>query len=247
MKPALGYKWYDPIHAWQEFPHGETLQKLEQDVINQRLALCFGNHLLKLGSLASAIQTRESLINHQVCMSNKSSANIGLVGELDDLPLMNNCVDAAIMTHVIEYSADPHQSLREAHRILMPNGNLILSVFNPLSLLLLGKLWPIKSKKSFWRGRMFTINRIKDWLSLLGFEVIDETYVCYSTLLTQNGAEQPSKLKRWMANMVPKLGSVCIITAKKREWPITPIRPRMRYKTVFQPAIRSASMVERQN
>ncbi|MDC2887775.1 class I SAM-dependent methyltransferase [Psychrosphaera algicola] len=157
MKPALGYRWIQPVEHWQEFPNGELLKQQENTSISHRLNLCFGNHLLKIGSLASAIDTTTCRINHQISLANLASRteSTGVVGEIDELPFVQHAIDTAVVSHVLEFSADPHQTLREVHRVLMPNGNLILTVFNPLSLLLVGKLWPFKSNKSFWHCRLF--------------------------------------------------------------------------------------------
>ena len=244
MKPALGYNWIEPLTSWQDIPNGELLRELENDMLRPNLKYCFGQHLLKVGCLTSEMDCSESLIPHQVSLAPSVTKldNVGVAGEFDELPLAENAIDAVVINHVLEFSADPHQVLREAHRVLLPNGNLMLSVFNPISLLLLSRLWPIKSHKEFWRGRWFTIGRIKDWLNLLGFEVIEESYCCYSTMLAKKSQLQSSLAGRLFAGFLPKLGSVCIITAKKREWPLTPIRPRLRYKTVFHPAVRSASV-----
>jgi len=242
MKPALGYNWIEPLTSWDDIPNGELLRDLENDLLRPNLKYCFGQHLLKVGSLSSEIDCTDSLIPHQINLTptlNKEG-NAGITAEFDELPLGENTIDAVLINHVLEFSADPHQVLREAHRVLLPNGNLMLSVFNPISLLLLSRLWPIRSNKHFWRGRWFTIGRIKDWLNLLGFEVVEESYCCYSTMLTKKSNLHTGKTARVLASTLPKLGSACIITAKKREWPLTPIRPRFRYKTVFHPAVRSA-------
>mgnify|MGYP000114639156 CR=1 FL=1 len=243
MKPALGYRLIEAPEHWHQIPSGEYLLELQNKIVSERLKMCFGRHLIKLGGLSSGLNSRDSLINHQVCLSpSQSNMTIGLLAELDDLPIQNNSVDLLMMAHTLEFSADPHQQLREAHRALIANGNLILSVFNPLSMLLLGKLWPFKSNKLFWKGRLFTVGRIKDWLHLLGFDVIEEQYCCYSTLLGKDSPLDTGFISRMLSRFMPKLGSVCVITAKKREWPLTPIRPRIRYKAVFNPAVRSAGV-----
>lgn len=243
MKPALGYKWIQPLDSWQQIPSGELLLKVENEIISQRLKLCFGRHLIKIGGLSSGVNSSDSLINHQVCLApEQSNMTIGLLAELDDLPILDNSVDLVLMSHALEFSADPHQLLREAHRILIPNGNLVLSVFNPLSSLIFSKLWPFKSHKTFWHQRLFTIGRIKDWLHLLGFDVIEEEYCCFSTLLGKPIQLDSTWWSRTLNRFIPRLGSVAILTAKKREWPLTPIRPRIRYKSVFNPAVRSAGV-----
>jgi len=242
MKPALGYNWIEPVVRWEDIPNGHLLKSLETNMLGPNLKYCFGHHLLKVGNLASELDCSASLINHQVNLAPTSMgySSIGVQGEFDELPFQEHSIDAVVISHVLEFCPDPHQVLREAHRVLLPNGNLLLTVFNPISLLILSKIWPFKAKKAFWRGRWFTIGRIKDWLNLLGFEVIEENYGCYSALLKTKAIDR-GKMSQLLHQLAPKLGSVCVITAKKREWPLTPIRPRLRVKPVFNPAVRSAS------
>ena len=38
------------------------------------------------------------------------------------LPLASQSVDLVVLPHVLEFGADPHQILREAERVLMPEG-----------------------------------------------------------------------------------------------------------------------------
>lgn len=266
LKPALGYKWVSPLLNWQSIPMGQTLKDSEQKVIDERLQYCFGHHLLKVGSLSASISTHTSVIPHQVNLhtENDTLKSGGIVGEFDEWPLLSNSIDAVLLTHLIEYCPDPHQVLREVHRVLMPNGNVIISLFNPWSMLTLHKYFPNQQYKSFKNGRFFSTSRVKDWLSLLGFEVIDESSLFYSTFFvekskkqrkatneeelladnTNNHSVDSSAFSNILKTIMPWAAGVKIITAKKREWPLTPIRPRARHKTVFSPAISNRSFNE---
>lgn len=245
MKPALGYKWDEPLVSWQQIPAGDAIRSIENEYICSKLKLSFGHHLIRVGALSSEMNCSECLINHQVnVLSQPNDSNrAGVIAEYDELPLQNNSIDLALLSHVLEFSVDPHQVLREAHRVLIPNGNIILTLFNPWSLLVLSKLWPFKTKPVFSNARLFSIARVKDWLNLLGFEVTDVQFDCYSSLLSNKASwTNEGRFNRFLRWLMPKGGSVCIITAKKREWPLTPIRPRLRIRTRFSPAVRSASV-----
>ena len=244
MKPALGYNSVSPINDWASIPLGEQVREAEQAIISEQLKYCFGQYLLKIGQLSNVLESHESTIPTQVNLTtlNNKTPLTGVVAEFDELPFLENSIDAIVMNHVLEFGSDPHQILREAHRVLLPNGNLILAVFNPWSSLALQKLVPSQKFQLFKKGRFFSVARVKDWLHLLGFEVTKEDYLCYS-VLAQNDQELdssfvPSLLKRFC----PSLGGVCILVAKKREWPLTPVRPRVRYRTMFNPAVRSSSL-----
>lgn len=245
MKPAVSYHLSSPLLGWSQVPNGEQLREIENKLIAQKLKLCFGHHLLKVGALASELDCTESLIEHQINLINQPSlgANAGLIAEYDDLPLQSNSIDLVMLTHILEYSTDPHQVLREAHRVLLANGNIVLSIFNPWSALLTNRLWPFKTKSHFWQFRLFTVGRVKDWLNLLGFEVTDIQYDAYSGFLGKYNGNL-GWWGRMKMRFFPTTGAVCVITARKREWPLTPIRPRLRYKSRFSPAIPAANKVK---
>ncbi|NVK23813.1 MAG: class I SAM-dependent methyltransferase [Gammaproteobacteria bacterium] len=245
MKPALGYAWGEPLTSWQQIPTGDAVRTLENELICSKLKFSFGHHLIRVGALSSELNCSDSLIEHQINVLSHPNdiSKAGIIAEYDELPLQNNSVDLALLNHVLEFSVDPHQVLREAHRVLLPSGTLILTLFNPWSLLILAKLWPFKSKPVFEKSRLFSIARVKDWLHLLGFELTDVQYACYSSLVSEKANwQKQGRFNRFMHWLLPKGGSVCVITAKKREWPLTPIRPRLRIRTSFSPAIRSASV-----
>jgi ubiquinone/menaquinone biosynthesis C-methylase UbiE len=278
MKSALTYTGIESLSHWSQILTGDELKHIQNQIISHRLKLSFGHHLIKLGHLSSALDTSSCLIKHQVNVApspavpelniankniagtNKPDANpINLFSEFDELALATNSVDLVLMNHELEFSNDPHQVLREVHRVLMPSGDLVLSVFNPFSLFMLSKIWPFKTKSPLWQARMFSIGRIKDWLDLLGFEIIEQEYCCYSSLFFNNKELKNTELKNkelnnkesnksatnWLQQVLkkylPQIGSVCIITAKKREWPLTPIRSRNSFKSAFQPAVSRAS------
>jgi len=81
-------------------------------------------------------------------------------------------VDVCLLAHTLPWCTDPHRLLREADRVLIDDGWLVISGFNPISLMGLRKLVPVLRKTSPYNSRMFTLMRQLDWLSLLNFEVL---------------------------------------------------------------------------
>jgi SAM-dependent methyltransferase len=89
--------------------------------------------------------------------------------DLLDLPFEAQSVDLIVMPHTLEFTSDPHRLLREAERVLMPEGQLIILGFNSLS------LWGARQSVGKMTGRPFVpaavdliaFTRLKDWIKLL--------------------------------------------------------------------------------
>jgi SAM-dependent methyltransferase len=152
-----------------------------------------------------------------------------LIGEHADirsmaefLPLKRNSLDVMILPHVLEFSADPHQVLREAERVLADGGTLVLCTFKPFSLFGLRHLFSIKRQMP-WQGRYFSHSRIKDWLALLNFEIIKTNNVVYvPPFSSANNLTRWAFMNKWGKRFWPRFSSVSIIVAKKRVLPLTP-------------------------
>jgi len=54
-------------------------------------------------------------------------ANVDIAADISSVPLQNEIADCVILDSVIEHVADPSAVVREAHRILKPNGRLFIN------------------------------------------------------------------------------------------------------------------------
>lgn len=207
--------------SWDDLPMGDWLASQIQARLDEWCPQLFGYHLLKLGALSGELNCFASTIRHQVT----ATADQGLGGvftELNHLPFQENCIDACILTQALDFSADPHQVLREIERVLTGDGYLILSGYNPLSLCGAVKMLGLKRNVPPWSARMFTPARIKDWLELLGFEIIQDDRFGFTTFLGK-------KPLTWWSESVgqmhfPSFASVYFIVARKRRTPISPVK-----------------------
>ncbi|VVE68828.1 SAM-dependent methyltransferase [Pandoraea pnomenusa] len=57
-----------------------------------------------------------------------------LVSRFDELPIATASTDLVVLPHVLEFAENPHDILREVERILVPEGQVIITGFNNLSL-----------------------------------------------------------------------------------------------------------------
>jgi SAM-dependent methyltransferase len=142
-----------------------------------------------------------------------------LLARLEELPFSAQSLDLLVLPHALEFAEDPHQVLREAERVLIPEGQLIITGFNPASLWgarqALGRLVdaPFLPKA----GQFLPLPRLKDWLKLLGFEANRGRFGCYRPpLRSQKWLERFSFMEsagdRWWS----VCGAIYMVSAIKR-------------------------------
>ncbi|CAH2808847.1 MAG: FIG005121: SAM-dependent methyltransferase (EC [uncultured Paraburkholderia sp.] len=139
--------------------------------------------------------------------------------DLLDLPFEAQSVDLIVMPHTLEFTSDPHRLLREAERMLMPEGQLIILGFNSLS------LWGARQSVGKMTGRPFVpsavdliaFTRLKDWIKLLGFDLERGRFGCYrpplgsDQWLSRYGFMEAAGDRWW-----PTFGATYMVKAIKR-------------------------------
>ena len=136
----------------------------------------------------------------------------------EELPFATQSLDLVALPHVLESSADPHEVLREVERVLRPEGRLVVSGLNPISLwgarqLLPGGLpWALPQPQ-----HLIAQPRLRDWLKLLGFEADRAQYGCYRPYCrTSPWLERTAFLERPGDRWWPICGAVYMLSAVKR-------------------------------
>lgn len=133
------------------------------------------------------------------------------------LPFASASTDLVLLPHGLEFSPQPHQVLREVERVLVPEGIVIVSGFNPFSLWG-GRRLAARSEGAFpWRGQYLSVPRLKDWFALLGFETQVVEFGCYAPpVVQQKWLERWNILERPGRRWWPILGGVYVLQAVKR-------------------------------
>ncbi|MDD4930299.1 MAG: methyltransferase domain-containing protein [Gallionella sp.] len=164
------------LSAWFATEQGGYVLAREQAWFDHTVNDIFGYNALQLG-LPEHDFLRNSRIPLRFAGAEHERAAVRLCA--DELPFATGSLDLVLLPHVLEFSAQPHLILREIERVLMPEGSLVISGFNPHSLwglhraLTRGQGYP-------WAGHFIALSRIKDWLSLLGFEVVGGRFAAYA-------------------------------------------------------------------
>jgi SAM-dependent methyltransferase len=166
----------DEIESWFATPLGSYVLQREQAYFDRIVADRFGYNALQLG-MRQPDFLRASRMPLRCRVA--TSGPVDLRADPRDLPIASNSIDLVLLPHVLEFDQHPHQILREVHRVLMPEGNVLISSFNPWSLwgfrraVARGSAYP-------WSGRFISLMRMKDWLTLLGLEVVAGQMSCYA-------------------------------------------------------------------
>lgn len=144
---------------------------------------------------------------------------ITLLHDFAELPFASQSLDLVVLPHVLEFSREPHQILREVERVLIPEGQVIISGFNPASLWSLRQVAGRLSGAHFLpqNGEFISLSRLKDWLKLLNMEVNRGHFGCYAPPCNtdqwlQRFAFMEKAGDRWW----PYFGAVYIVQAIKR-------------------------------
>jgi SAM-dependent methyltransferase len=190
------------LSDWLETPQGQYLLQWEEAKFDIMVADIFGYNAVQIG-LPECEFLRGNRIPFRFCTSAFGEADV--ISGAEALPFATASVDLVLLPHVLEFSRHPHQVLREVERVLVPEGSVIISGFNPLSLWGARRLLA-RSRGAFpWRGQYLSVRRTKDWLALLGFETQAGGFGCYAPSVTST-----KWLERW--RFMDKAGD--------RWWPI---------------------------
>lgn len=218
-----------PLDTWYGSALGKELAEQENACLERMFVDTFGYYLLQVGAtngLSEAI--RASRIRHRILLPNMAAPHalgMQVVASPVMLPIAADSVDAVFLPHTLEYAADARQVLRESERILIPEGRLVLTGFNALSLWGARSLVRRRQGRMPWCGNFLTPYRVGDWLSLLGFDIEMQEMMMFRPPWRRALLKELSFLDSLGRRFWPLLGGVYAIRAIKRVSTLTPMRP----------------------
>ncbi|MBI2381137.1 MAG: class I SAM-dependent methyltransferase [Gammaproteobacteria bacterium] len=208
-------------NVWSLLPSGRALREAAAAELSELLPGLFGYHLVSLGCFSNSLPTEASPVQHQLKLG--LEPGVDLLADPADLPLTSDSVDVVVLAQLLEFHDNPHRVLREATRILIPEGHLVVTGFNPLSPWGLWRLWhstdPRRGRRSLSPGR------VKDWLNVLGFELVEERRCFFRPPLRGEAWQHRlMPLENWGRRWMPGLGGLYTLVARKKVSTLTPIR-----------------------
>ena len=226
---------------WQLSPAGQYALDWERAQFDAVLADVFGYHALQLG-LGEIDTLAANRMPHrwlalpraraaQVVAAEPASEDaapparrVALLTDSTALPFAEASLDLVTLPHTLELSADPHATLREVQRVLVHEGKVAITGFNPAS------LWGLRQWRSHLQrhaddGRVFLPEagdfighwRLRDWLRLLEFELESISFGCWRPAArSARGLARFDWMDRLGARWWPVLGATYCLVAVKR-------------------------------
>ena len=153
---------------------GQTWQALAEGVIG----LLSGKRIVDLGCGNGRLARRLAAAGNAVTGVDSSEEQIKLASGQDErgpgptfvlapmeaTGLRDASFDLAVISQALHHAADPIAAIREAHRLLVPGGRLLL-----LDLLAHEEDWMRTRFGDFWLG--FSESDLKDWIDAAGFRL----------------------------------------------------------------------------
>ena len=213
-----------PRHRFVEWYHSSTLglllQKSEAAYLLSELQLTYNQKILQVGHLGSENQYitddfRPNLTIVDRYLPNSPQDHRRILADPVELPVASEIVDTLILPHILEFESDPHQILREADRVLKPEGRIFILGLNPWSP---QRVLNWTRRVEFRTAGNIGCYRIMDWLNLLKF---DAEFCAGFGLATSQGIFKPNRL---ITRSMAHLASAYAVKAIKRRYNLIPIK-----------------------
>ena len=249
---------------WLKTPPGAYLLGWERLRFDEAVSDVFGYHALQLGLPeldalqanrmphkwlalgAAALHPEPAAATDATAVPAVSSRRAALLTDSGALPFPEASLDLVVLPHTLELSRDPHATLREVSRVLVPEGRVVISGLNPTS------LWGLRQRRGHlyqrWgydslflpkTGEFIGYWRLRDWLRLLDFEVESGRFGCYRpALASQAWLDRFEWMDAAGARWWPIFGAVYFLAAVKRVRGVRLLEPawKMRKAPAAAPA-----------
>ncbi|MEM6639638.1 MAG: methyltransferase domain-containing protein [Pseudomonadota bacterium] len=218
------------LSDWMDSPLGALTTGTESALAEQACERAFGDVAVQIGLWGKAdLFLQHCRTRTAVLAAPKPADGVDLVCKPESLPLASDSVDLLLLPHTLELSERPQETLREAQRVLVGDGRVVLMCFDPFSLWGLGRrLGRIPAP----RNASLSIRRLFDWLSLLGLEMTHSQRYLY--IPPVNHAAVARQADTWAAvgrRLWPFASGAFFVVARKRIYTGMPVRRRTPRRT----------------
>jgi len=200
--------------GWVSTPQGSYGIDWEHAQFDSAVDDVFGFRAVQVG-LPEVDFLRQNRIPYRFSLALEQGA--ALAADPLQLPLASQSIDLVALPHVLEGHPNPHEVLREVERVLMPEGQVVISGFNTASLWRLKQMTTFKARHPPWDARFISLLRLRDWLRVLGFELNGGAFGCYAPPFSDRlWLDRFSFMEKAGARWWPIAGGLYVVRAVKR-------------------------------
>jgi SAM-dependent methyltransferase len=233
---------------WFDSPLGDRVLREEAALAQVALDDVFGFELLQVGTWGPTHHLLDGArTQHTTLLAPRMGPGVTLCAPMASLPFASDSIDAILLPHTLELVEDPYAVLREAERVLVAEGCLMICGFNPFSGWGARRLFSQYFRRPAFppqTRRMLSENRLRDWMALLDFEVAN----VYGYLGTLPVTRRPRKMAdgtvrqgEYRARSALTAGAY-LLKARKRVQTLTLVRPKRRSRQLrLVPAAEAAT------
>lgn len=215
-----------PFTEWLTTEPGQYMLRWEQAQFDAAVEDVFGYKAAQLG-LPGVDMLRQNRIAFRFTAAIEQGAAV--TADPLQLPFASNSLDLIVLPHVLESHTEPHHVLREVERVLVPEGQAVISGFNTLSLWGLRQSLALRNAGAPWDAKFIGLLRLKDWLKLLGFELNGGVFGCYAPpFANEKWLQRFAFMEKAGARWWPIMGGVYVVRAVKRVHGMRMITPAWR-------------------
>lgn len=207
---------YTQLTAWHATRAGRFAEEESERLLRLWMPAVFGRNALIVKTFEQGLDWFEDARVRRRFAVGGGVADVR--GDPEALPVDAECLDLVVARHALEYAHDPCGLLREFDRVLLADGWLALTWFNPLGPQGWQK-WFRMDAGAPWNGHFYSPHRVSLWLSALGFEIVDSR--CAGSPLARLRRAPPSAARAWC-------GTLCATLARKRVSRLRPLELRER-------------------
>ena len=212
------------LESWLRSDIGQYMQAWELARFDALVADAFGFNALQLG-----MPELDALRNNRITFKAYAGPELPdlaysgqwqsmILSEAEMLPFASQSVDLLVLPHGLECAADPHQVVREIERVLVPEGRVVISGFNPWSFWGVRNCTPyLKQWLPYPPKQLVPLPRLKDWLKLLSFDIDRGHFGCYiPAISSKKWIDRFSFVEHAGDRWWPYFGAVYVVSAVKR-------------------------------
>lgn len=226
--------YHQALHLWHKTPLGQGVWDVVCKEVTSLTSDFFGQRLLVVGTLDVSEWLTRCPMTERIWLSTAMSTQDATVcAGVHSLPFADDSIDAIIVPFAFEWLLQLDDVIAELSRVLIPQGNMLIVGFNPMSLW--GLMHPLqKDKLPPFHGRLLRMGYIRQLLTQANC-VVDEIKSCYYGLPSHHVNLANRQISETLGRLGwPSWGSVYMMHAHKQVIPITPIRPKWPQKLKWE-------------